>query len=131
MGEPMSREGRIFAGSLVSFEKAFPSAEDVTVEFTEFLYAQPIRKGDFSVRISGGQMRCSNQRCFRGGYEFDFIIHDMFRKNETERQIELRCEGDEGMPKRRRGRSCDRSIKGTIKIKQKQSVEPTENTSTL
>jgi hypothetical protein len=89
MGEPLSRKGRIFVGPQVSFAEAFPGLEDVTVEFTEFLYAQQRRKGVHRVRSQGGQMRCGNERCFRGGYEFDFMIHDMLRNNETQSQFEL------------------------------------------
>jgi hypothetical protein len=125
MGEPLNRSNRIFVGPPVSFEEAFPGIEDVTVEFTEYAYGTERRKGTFSIRRQGAQMRCSNDRCYRGGYEFDFTVHEMIHKRETHREIEMRCEGDEGTPKRRIGRSCDRSIKGRITIKPKSSA-PTE-----
>lgn len=116
MGEPLNRDNRIFV-DLGKFEEVFPDLEDVIVKYTEFEMGREKRKGTFSMRSRGGQMRCGNDRCFRGGYEFDFIVHDMLRNKETEKEIELRCRGDEGSPKRYRGRPCLRSIKGIITIK--------------
>jgi hypothetical protein len=121
MGEPLNRKNRVFAGPLKSFDEVFPELEDVTVEYTEFELAQQKKRGGvFSVRSQGGQMRCGNSACFRGGHEFDFMIQDMVRNHETQREIELHCKGDEGTPKRRGGRSCNRYIKGVITIKPKQ-----------
>jgi hypothetical protein len=128
MGQPLNRSGRIFVGPPVSFDQAFTGVEDITVDFTEYSYGTERRKGTFRIRQQGGQMRCSNDHCYRGGYEFDFIAHEMIRTGETHREIEMRCEGDEGTPKRRRGRSCDRSIKGTITIKPKSSAGTQANT---
>jgi hypothetical protein len=118
MGEPLSRKNRVFV-ELGTFDSVFPDLEDVTVEYAEFNLVRETRKGKFSVRCEGGQMRCSNDLCFRGGYEFDFIIHAMLRDKETKKEIELHCKGDEGTPKRRRGRACLRSIKAVINIKRK------------
>jgi hypothetical protein len=67
-------------------------------------------------------MRCGNSRCYRGGYELDLIVHEMVGNREEQREIELHCEGDEGTAKRKVGKSCLRSIKGTIKVKRKQSA---------
>jgi hypothetical protein len=89
------------------------------VEYTEFEYAMQKRKGVFSFRSQGGLMRCGNSRCFRGGYELDDVVHDMVRNKEQTREFELHCEGDEGTPKRYKGKSCLRSIKGVITLNDK------------
>jgi hypothetical protein len=121
MGEPLSRENRVF-GQLRRFEEVFPDLEDVIVRFLEISRARVVRCGIFSYRSQGGQMKCGNRRCFRGGYELDSIVHDMVRESQKEREVTLRCRGDEGTPKRRRGDVCDRSIRATIMINPESSA---------
>lgn len=124
MGEPMDRSGRIFSTS-GTFEQLFPTVEEAVVVFAEFEYGAKRREGMFDVRSRGGLMRCGNPRCFRGGYEFDYKIGDMVRENATERQVSISCPGDEGTPKRTRGRSCAFSVECTISLKYKsQSSAP-------
>ena len=116
MGKPMDRSDRVFAGPLKSFEQVLPQFEDVRVEYTEFEFARLLGKRFHSVRQEGALIRCGNARCYRGGFELDFKIHEMVRQGIQELEVELSCPGDEGTPKRRQGRPCARSIKALIKL---------------
>jgi hypothetical protein len=72
MGEPKDRSGRIFAPPTASFEEAFPTLENAVLWYTEFEYGGPTgRKSTFTLQEEGGLLRCTNPRCYRGGYEID------------------------------------------------------------
>ena len=116
MGQPKDRSDRVFAGPLKRFEQVFPKLDDVIVEYTEFEHTRELQKGLHSVKADGGLMRCGNDRCYRGGYELDFKIHEMVREGVTEKTFELDCLGAEGTPKRDRGHNCSRSIKAIVKL---------------
>jgi len=103
---------------LVSGLNAFPDLDDVTVEYVESEFGLEKRRGVFSVRGQGRQMRCGNSHCSHGGYEFDRIIDEMVSNNEKQREIELHCKRGEGAHKV--GGSCKRHIRGVIRVKQKQ-----------
>jgi hypothetical protein len=124
MGEPMDRSGRIFSRPTKSFEEAFPTLENAVLRYEVFDFGTPKGKGIFSLREEGGLMRCRNPRCYRGGYEIDSEVSKMIYENQTEKHIDLSCEGDEGTPKRIRARSCDFSIEGDITLKFKQPKTP-------
>jgi hypothetical protein len=123
MGEPRSRTNRVFA-HLTTFEKAFPALEDVRIEYTEGSIGSGLvdkSQSDFrsftTIRSTGGQARCSNPSCYRGGYEFDFDVHDMVRGKLVTKRFYKPCEGDEGTPKGRKiGRRCDHAIIAKLTI---------------
>lgn len=116
MGQPIDRTGRPFA-PLGTFEEVFPQLEDGTMEYTEFDFANDARKGTQRLRIHGGLIRCGNPRCFRGGYEVDFKVHEMVRTGVWEQAFEIPCPGDEGTAKRRSPtRLCTRRIKVLVKL---------------
>lgn len=118
----MDRSNRVFAPATSNFSEAFPMLEDALFRYTEYDFGNEEPCGVFSLRRDGGLLRCRNPRCERGGYEIDHEVHLMMHSNLTERQVNLHCRGDEGTPKgHRRGKSCPRSVKGTITIKYKQS----------
>ncbi|MDD5589084.1 MAG: hypothetical protein PHP92_03470 [Candidatus Nanoarchaeia archaeon] len=107
MGEPMDRSGRIFA-SRGTFDEVFPNFEDVIIDVTESgdgLFYPGIgsdnKSRKHSVKERGGLIGCSNPSCKQGGFEMDFIIHNMVRKNETTRIDSMFCAGWEGSKKLR------------------------------
>jgi hypothetical protein len=124
VGEPMDRSKRIFSKE-GRFQEIFPTLEDAWLEFTEFEYGAQKRKGKFNIRENGGLMRCSNSRCYRGGYELDDEIHKMLAEGKAEKEIDISCAGDEGTPRGRTiGRHCAFSIEGTIFLRFKNAVNP-------
>ncbi len=117
MGEPLDRSNR-WLGLTTKFESAYPQLEDAIIKFTESDFGNNPKSGVWSLRIEGGQMRCSNPRCNRGGYEFDREVNMMLYSGENTRDIWLNCRGDEGSPKgRNKGRECLHSVKGTITLR--------------
>jgi len=124
MGEPMNRSNLVFV-ELGPFERAFPLLESAIVEFTEFNLHLKGRSGKWRVEWDGGLMRCGNERCRRGGYEFDWEIHQMVREKLTEKMVRIECPGDEGSPKGlKRGRRCERYIKAKIVVRYKDQFTP-------
>ena len=117
MGEPLDRSNRFF-GLTTKFESAYPQLEDAIIRFTESEFGNNPKPGVWSLRSNGGQMRYSNPRCNRGGFEFDREVDLMLYAGVSERELRLNCPGDEGSPKGRKiGRGCLHSIKGTITLK--------------
>jgi hypothetical protein len=128
MGEPLDRTNRVFV-QLTTFDKALPALEDVIIEYSEGSTVGRVRDGSYrsrtSVRNSGGQLRCSNPACRRGGYELDFDIHDMVRNKLVSKRFVKHCPGDEGSPKGRRpGRTCLNSMDGRITLIYKPELVP-------
>lgn len=129
MGEPLDRSNRFF-GLTSKFESAYPQLEDAIIRFTESDFGNDPKPGVWSLRSNGGQMRCSNPSCNRGGFEFDREVDMMLYADENERDIWLRCRGDEGSPKGRKiGRECLHSVKGTITLKLKKNSNGKANLS--
>jgi hypothetical protein len=119
MGAPMDRSRRVF-GKLTSFEEAFPTLEEVTVEFTEYDFLLEKRTGIWKFSWDGGLMPCGNPSCRRGGYELDDPVRSMVRTQAVEKEIKLHCRGDEGSPKGRKiGRRCQHHIEAKITLKYK------------
>ena len=102
MGEPMDRSRRVFVKFDSSFEAAFPTLESAVIAFTESDFMVKRRSGRWYFAEQGGLMACANPSCRRGGYEFDFLIRDMIRARQIEKEFKLHCRGDEGSPKGRR-----------------------------
>jgi hypothetical protein len=120
MGNPLDRSKRIFQQFVLSFSEAFPNVESVKIKYTTFDLLAKHSSGVWDFAQQGGQMRCPNYRCERGGFEFDNLVGDMVREGETWKDFELDCQGDEGSPTgRRKGRSCEMSVKGQIEVKYK------------
>jgi hypothetical protein len=123
MGEPMDRSQRLFVKFDSSFEETFPTLENAVIAFTEFDFMVKRRSGKWHFAEQGGLMACANPGCRRGGYEFDFLIGDMTRARQTEKEFKLYCHGDEGSPKGRKvGRRCQCHIDAKITLKYK--VQP-------
>ena len=120
MGEPMDRSKRVF-GKLSTFEDVFPTLEQVEVTYVETdLFENEKRKGHWWLHGEGGLMPCGNPRCRRGGYELDLEVSKMLREGVTQKQVKIRCRGDEGSPKgRKKGESCTRTLDATIVLKPK------------
>jgi hypothetical protein len=124
MGIPLDRSNRLL-GLTDSFATAFPTLDDAIIRYTESDFGNDPRQGVWSLKHNGGQMRCGNPRCYRGGYELDREVSNMIYAGITEREIWLTCNGDEGSPKgRKKGQECLHSIKGTITLRMKQPQQP-------
>jgi len=124
MGKPMDRTDRVFDNPS-TFEKAFPTLQDAIVECTEFKFLnRQVGSRRFDLRSQGGLMRCSNPRCYRGGYELDHevsrLLSNQVKDSQvTEISIQMSCPGDEGTPKRIVGRTCGYSIEGKVRLSYK------------
>lgn len=109
-----------------TFEKAFPSIDDIKVEVTET--GDGVKEwnscrtyGKFSV---GEYINCSNKFCYNGGFCLGDIIRYMIEGNLTEYETSKYCQGYEGSPKgRKRYRSCLNHFDIKINIKYKKMQE--------
>jgi hypothetical protein len=116
------RTSKPFLGETPDFDKAFPELKDAIIAVVESDFGNSPREVRWSLRNNGPKMRCSNPRCKRGGYDFEYEVRMMMYTKDRERAIRISCPGDEGSPMGRRvGRECDFLIKGTIKLQYKAS----------
>jgi hypothetical protein len=123
MGEPMDRSKRLFSTPFNQFNAAFPTLEDVLFEYVVHDYGRLQTDGHddtgkrrFNLRQRGGLLACWNPRCHRGGYELDQEVFTMLREGVTDKEVALRCPGDEGTPKAHRGRTCSYSVVGNLTL---------------
>lgn len=138
MGRPIDRSNRFLVGEPGPFDKAFPTLQDVLIEYCEVGKGESVRyvlgRDDpsgyhygppCSFRSLGGLIRCGNPVCSRGGYEIDFDVHDMVRRKLVEKEFTRRCQGDEGSPKGQRlGRRCLNYLRYKITVQYKPEHEP-------
>lgn len=112
----LSERGNPFIGELSSFSKAFPTVRRAIVRYTETDFGMDAHDRIHDL-ASGPRAACSNQRCQRGGYDFEWQVRSMISAGVAAESVEMSCAGDEGSPKGRRpGRGCLMSMKGTISI---------------
>ena len=117
------QEARPFLGTTSDFDKSFPTLKDAIIKFVESDFGNSPRQGVWSLRSNGPRMRCSNPRCQRGGYDFEYEVRLMTYTDAHEKEFRLSCPGDEGSPQgRRKGRECDYRLKGTITLQYKKPV---------
>ncbi len=119
MQDKLKDENYLFA-KLTNFENAYPNIKNIIINGIESGYGG-ISYRDISRTFNktnlSEYLRCSNSSCQRGGFHVGAEIAKMVRNKETEKEIILLCNGDEGSPKGRiKGRSCVNTFKGTIKI---------------
>lgn len=130
MGKPADWSNRLFVPVTEKFEEAYPELEDAIIEWKEEgkgigISLTPKEKEQkfnrkMNVRKEGTLIRCSNDFCYRGGFQLGLIIHDMIFKKEDVREGFMVCEGDEGSPKGRRiGQKCLNHINYKITLKYK------------
>lgn len=109
-----------FFGEKVSFEKAFPTIEDVLVEVKEQgqgAFGDKIRYKKSSI---GEYIDCSNPLCYNGGFSIGRILRKMIENKQTELETSKFCKGYEGSPKgKRRYRNCINRFKIKVNIKYK------------
>lgn len=118
----LRERGTPFIGTLTSFASAYPTVERALVRFTETDFGQSPRERVHNLS-DGPRAACSNPRCERGGYDFEFQVMEMVRQGIETEVVEISCRGDEGTPKGRRiGRDCLMSMKGTITIQYKKAA---------
>jgi hypothetical protein len=98
-----------------SFSEIFPTLAEAEITFAEFEGALKKGEGRLDIRENGALQRCGNPKCFRGGYKLSNLLHFMVAEAASEREVDLRCPGDEGTAKRPGRRKCMRSIRGKIK----------------
>jgi len=121
-----------FFGSVTTFEKSFPSIEDLSISIELSNGPWPLPGEDRTdsytkETLRGDVIACRNPSCRRGGFNIGAILHEMVSKKETELSTGQRCFGDEGSPKGRvKGRRCAYQFKAKISITYKQSELPPE-----
>jgi len=130
MGEPADWSNRFFVDMAKTFEETYPELEDALVEWKEsgnntdrpdFLSKNKDQKFNsrFSIKENHGTLiSCSNTLCKKGGFQLGFVIHEMIRKKETEREGFIPCEGYEPMGRGNK-RRCLNSISYRITLKYK------------
>lgn len=116
-------------GGTCSFDKAFPDLAEALIQYYEAgdgiegargfpppgTYTNPHQ-------VTEPRIRCSNNRCKRGGYDIEQEIRNMTLGKVTEREFELLCEGDEGSAKgRKKGDRCMNVLHVRLKLKYKES----------
>lgn len=112
-------------GRKVSFQEAFPTIKEVTVNVEESnIYGRSGSYGYTSKDI-GEYIDCSNSRCYNGGFSIGSILRTMVSKKEIDFETEtIFCKGYEGSSKgRRRYRSCDHRFKAKVHIDYKKTTQ--------
>jgi hypothetical protein len=112
-----------------SFEEAFPELVEALIQYRESgdgirTFREDPASGTYTNphQVREPRMRCSNERCKRGGYDIEREIRNMIYGKVIEREFVLHCEGDEGSPKgRRKGQKCLNLLHVRLKLKYKAS----------
>jgi hypothetical protein len=111
----------VFSKPGISFEEAFPSVEDVTVELTETgegRWSGSARK--LGKAALGEFIDCHNPLCFNGGFSVGQILREMISKNKIELETTRLCQGYEGSPGGRRiYRPCVNHFDIKVRLKYK------------
>lgn len=93
------------------FSEVFPQIASLLVEFEEtgevshadrYEGFRPVRCERLTLQTISQYIRCTNHRCYAGGFEICEVIGEMARRKETEREGEAYCIGHEGTPKGRK-----------------------------
>ncbi len=94
----------------VSFEKAFPSIDHLTIEVEESGkdVSQQNNKSIYTMENPPEEyINCNNSRCFGGGFAIADILRDMVRNGQTTLETMKPCRGYEGTPEgKKRHRKC-------------------------
>lgn len=124
--EIFEEEGFTFTKSGLSFEEAYPTIEDVTVEVEEtgpkiFFGRVKSIKNTYKKNTFGEFIDCSNTDCLAGGFSIGLILDEMVRKNETHLETSEFCQGSEISPKGRIKYPCENHFKIKVDLKYKKS----------
>jgi hypothetical protein len=108
-----------------SFENAFPSIDDVTVELTE---TGAGRWNGVSRKLGkpalGEFIDCHNPLCYNGGFSVGQILREMISKNKTELETTRLCQDYERSPGGRRlCRPCVNHFDIQVRLKYKNEAE--------
>jgi len=112
-------------GTTPFFAKAFPDIEEALIQYYETGDGVETVRGFPPAgtytnphQVQEPRMRCSNQRCKRGGFDIEYEIRNMTYGKATEREFVLHCDGDEGSPKgRKKGERCMNMLHVRLKLK--------------
>lgn len=110
----------------VPFDEAFPTVEEITVEYKENGYMlHPYQKssGTYTKETLVPKRDCNNISCKQGGFSIESVIRKMVLIKQTKLETAIGCKGHEGSPKgRRRGRDCMNHLELNILIKYKETT---------
>jgi hypothetical protein len=117
----------LLGGTTSSFGNAFPDLEEALIQYHETGDGVETVRGfpppgtyTNPHRVPEQRMRCSNDRCKRGGFDIEYEIRSMVYGKATDREFVLHCEGDEGSPKgRKKGERCMDMLHVRLKLKYK------------
>ena len=114
------QESKLFLGEKVRFSRAFPEIESLNVAVTEKSCGFEVKTRHYSGESAGEYLDCSNRRCYGGGFQLGFILGEMNRNEESEKQFHFLCDGYEGSPKGRiRYGPCDHSFDVKVSVRYK------------
>jgi len=129
----INKTSYVFSRKVDSFEEAYPTIASLRVEVTEsdLGFGRSPRTWPFTERNFQHAVNCSNPMCYGGGVEIGWMIHDMARNKETDREESKMCQGYEGSPKgRKRYRSCLHSFRIKVHVKYKEEGDSREQENT-
>jgi hypothetical protein len=119
----LSEQSQPFFGKRTSFSEAYSNVESAVVRFVESDACNEYPPNACNLISSGPRISCKNDRCNRGGYDFEQMLGFMVSQGEETKDFQMPCNGDEGSPKGRKpGKECLMSIEGSIKVKYKENV---------
>jgi len=109
-------ELRRFLATESSFSEAHPTIQAAKMSYVMSDYGSEVREG-FWTPDDDPKIRCLNPLCQRGGFDIGREVQMMICLGLTSKDLNLRCDGDEGSPKgRRTGQPCEYMLKGTLSI---------------
>jgi hypothetical protein len=127
----ISKSQFLFSKKVDTFHEAYPTIAKLHVEVSEKELGSSglARRLTFTEQHFQHAVNCSNPVCYRGGVQVGWLIHDMVRNKETDREETKSCEGYEGSPKgRKRYRTCLHrfTVKAHVDYREDASAEQTD-----
>lgn len=120
-------DGSYVFGEATTFERAYLTIDTIRIEYTiSFVGGFPRddeQCGSFVItdkKYIGEFIGCRNSKCYGGGFQIGWILHDMVNTNTCEKSGSINCCGHEGTPKgkkiyRKCMNKCDYKIVLTFK----------------
>ncbi len=121
----------VFSRKVNSFEEAYPTVVSLRVEVTErdVGLGGSSQSWTLTEKNFNHALNCSNPRCYGGGVEIGWIIHDMARDRRTDLEETKKCQGYEGSPKgMKRYRSCLHSFHIRAHVEYKNEIKKSDET---
>jgi hypothetical protein len=107
----------VFGKKTSKFSEAFPLIKNVKVKVEEYDWGNLIGTNYYSESNMAEFINCRNPKCYNGGFRIAEQLRFMEYDKETQKKLEISCQGYEGSPKgRKKDGPCYHDFKVEIEI---------------